>query len=191
MRVNSEAEMLKFGTDFAKSLTLPAVVELTGDVGSGKTTFTRGLSEGLGISDPITSPSFTISKRYNFPLLPECCKNYNNIIQKFNYGELIHYDFYRLSDPGIMRDELFDTLDQPNTVVVVEWGSGFKDLLPESRYRLEISQIDSQVRELQIFHQGRNITNMWENCGKRSESCGKNVQKTQNTCGKSTATNEK
>lgn len=121
MKITSEAEMLEFGQNFAKSLQLPAVIELIGDVGAGKTTFTRGLAAGLGVTEAVTSPSFTISKRYAFP-----------------GGELVHYDFYRLDDPGIMRDELSETLAEPNSVVVVEWGGDVADLLPEYKHHLEI-----------------------------------------------------
>lgn len=149
MRVNSEAEMLKFGEDFARSLTFPAVIELVGDVGAGKTTFTRGLARGLGISEPVTSPSFTISKRYGFP-----------IAKSSQSGELIHYDFYRLDDPGIMRDDLFDAMSFPNSVIVVEWGGGVADLLPDSKYRLEFSQLSENERELQIFHGAEEVTNL-------------------------------
>ena len=67
MNIASEAEMLEFGQKFAQTLLLPAVIELVGDVGAGKTTFTRGLAKGLGVAEAVTSPSFTISKRYAFP----------------------------------------------------------------------------------------------------------------------------
>ena len=62
-KIKSESEMLSFAHNFAKDLSIPSVIELVGDVGAGKTTFTRGLAEGLGIAESITSPSFTISKR--------------------------------------------------------------------------------------------------------------------------------
>ena len=78
MNISSEQEMMEFGRGFAKKITKPAIIELVGDVGAGKTTFVRGLAEGLGIKEPITSPSFTISKSYALP----------------GGGRLIHYDFY-------------------------------------------------------------------------------------------------
>ena len=137
MKITSEAEMLQYGRDFAGKITLPAVVELVGDVGVGKTTFTRGLAEGLGIAEPITSPSFTISKRYAFS-------------QNGANGELVHYDFYRLDDPGIMREEIEETLSMPNTVTVVEWGESVVDLLPDYHYRLEISLNLDGSREVQL-----------------------------------------
>ena len=89
------------------------VVELIGDVGAGKTTFTRGLAEGLGITEPVTSPSFTISKSY--PLQ--------------NGGNLIHYDFYRLSNPGLMAADLQENLTNPDNIIIVEWGESISSLL--------------------------------------------------------------
>ena len=71
MDIKSEQEMLDFGCEYAQKIVRPAVIELVGDVGVGKTTFVRGLAKGLGVKEPITSPSFTISKSYALPgLLP-------------------------------------------------------------------------------------------------------------------------
>ncbi len=126
MEIRSESEMLEFGKEFAQRLTLPAVFELIGDVGAGKTTFTRGLATGLKIAEPVTSPSFTISKRYAF-------------LRDNQTGELIHYDFYRLDDPGLMSDELAEALFQPNHVIVVEWGNDVAELLPDTKYRLQFT----------------------------------------------------
>lgn len=114
--------MLEFGEKFAKKLKFPAIIELIGDVGAGKTTFTRGLAKGLGIKEPITSPSFTVSKAYALK----------------SGGNLIHYDFYRLPDPGLMADDLRENLENKNNVVVIEWGESVTELLPENHYRIEI-----------------------------------------------------
>lgn len=138
MKIKSESEMLELGQKVAAHLQLPAVIELVGDVGAGKTTFTRGLAAGLGISEPVTSPSFTISKRYSFPI--KRCNFYNTSGEQLPAGgELVHYDFYRLGDPGIMRDELAETLREPNSIVVVEWGGDVVELLPEEHLRLDIT----------------------------------------------------
>ena len=131
MKISSEKEMLDFASNFAKSLSLPAVIELVGDVGAGKTTFTRGLAKGLGVESPVTSPSFTISKRYALP-----------------GGSLVHYDFYRLPDPGLMADDLADVLSEKNTVVVVEWGGSISDLLPENHHKIEIKLNEDGSREV-------------------------------------------
>ena len=124
MKIESEQEMLNFGKNFANKAN---VIELIGDVGAGKTTFVRGLAKGLGIKEPVTSPSFTISKSYALK----------------NGGTLVHYDFYRLSDPGLMADDLKENLSNPKNVIVIEWGESIKDLLPKNHTIIEIKQTPS------------------------------------------------
>ena len=131
MIISDEAAMLDFGKSFAKELHFPAVIELIGDVGAGKTTFTRGLALGLGVKEPVTSPSFTISKCYAFPS-----------------GTLTHYDFYRLGDPGIMAEDFAESLKN-SSVVVVEWGEDVAGLLPENHYRITISYNDDGTRTVE------------------------------------------
>lgn len=109
------------------------VFELIGDVGAGKTTFTQALAAGLGVQVPVTSPTFTISNRYALP----------------GRGELVHYDFYRLDDPGIMAEDLAEALAQADTVVVIEWGDHVADLLPKSKLTLNFQILASGARELQ------------------------------------------
>lgn len=130
--------MLDFGSNFAKNLSStrqhPIVIELIGDVGAGKTTFTRGLATGLGAADPITSPSFTISKSYALP----------------TGGRLIHYDFYRLSDPGLMLNDLQENLQNPKNIIIIEWGRSIKDILPKNHITLTISQSDDNSRSITV-----------------------------------------
>lgn len=125
MKINSEQEMLDFGKTFANKNA--RVIELIGDVGSGKTTFVRGLAQGLGIKEPVTSPSFTISKSYALK----------------NGGFLVHYDFYRLNDPGIMIEDFQENLKDPKNIVVIEWGESIKNLLPKNHTTIEIKQTSS------------------------------------------------
>lgn len=122
MIIKSEQEMIDCGREYAKKITKPAVIELVGDVGTGKTTFTKGLAEGLGVSGEITSPSFTISKVYKLA----------------DGGNLVHYDFYRLPEPGLMMEDLTENLENPENVVVIEWGESVADLLPEKHNKVEI-----------------------------------------------------
>ncbi|MBP5633986.1 tRNA (adenosine(37)-N6)-threonylcarbamoyltransferase complex ATPase subunit type 1 TsaE [Candidatus Saccharibacteria bacterium] len=133
MLIHSEADMITFGRNFAAELSAGAVIELIGDVGAGKTTFTRGLGEGLGIEEPISSPSFTISRFYQG--------------EKFT---LTHYDFYRLDDPGLMADDLAESIDEPNNITVIEWGESIADILPEEHYRIAIRYIDENTREVTV-----------------------------------------
>ena len=132
MKIKSEQEMIDAGAQIAKQAT---VIELIGDVGVGKTTFVRGLAEGLGIKEPITSPSFTISKAYVCP----------------DGRTLVHYDFYRLTDPGIMSEDLAENLKNPNNIVVIEWSDSVKDILPEKHIIINIKYNDDGSRELEII----------------------------------------
>ncbi|MBR3323481.1 tRNA (adenosine(37)-N6)-threonylcarbamoyltransferase complex ATPase subunit type 1 TsaE [Candidatus Saccharibacteria bacterium] len=120
-RVKSEEEMLDFGRKLAKGLVAPVVIELVGDVGAGKTTLTRGIAEGLGVKEPVTSPSFTISKGY-----------------RFSGGDLVHYDFYRLGDPGLMSEDLLENMTDTQTITVVEWADSVAEILPEKHRKFEI-----------------------------------------------------
>lgn len=122
MKTKSEQELIKYGRDFAKKLKIPTVIELVGDVGAGKTTFVRGLAEGLGIKETVTSPSFTISKAYALP----------------NGKKLVHYDFYRLSEPGLMVDDLAENINDNNTITIIEWGESIAGVLPKDRIKIKI-----------------------------------------------------
>ncbi len=133
MLIHSEQEMLEFGRQFGSELQAPAVIELLGDVGAGKTTFTRGLAAGLGVIGEVTSPSFTLSKTY----------------QGSKY-RLIHYDFYRLGDPGIMSEDLAEAMRDPSTIVIVEWGQSVQNILPKERTIIEIKYVDENTREVTI-----------------------------------------
>lgn len=94
------------------------------DLGGGKTTFVKGLAKGMGSTDTIQSPTFTISQ-----------------IHKAERGlELHHFDFYRISnDPGIVRAELAETLTQPNAVTCIEWGDSVHDVIPDRRIDVKLT----------------------------------------------------
>lgn len=131
--------MLDFGKKVAEqttkaNVTGPVVVELIGDVGAGKTTFTRGLAEGFKAKTPVTSPSFTISKSYALP----------------DDKTLIHYDFYRLKDPGLMVEDLEENLSNKNNIIVIEWGNSIADLLPKNHTIIKINYNDDNTREVTI-----------------------------------------
>ena len=129
----------QLGADFLARLKSgkPIVIELLGDVGAGKTTLTRGIAEGLGVAALVTSPSFTISKCYAFPLGK-------------SEGNLVHYDFYRLPDPGLMSEDLDENLNAPNMVVILEWANSVEGILPEDRIKVEIKYLDDGGREIKI-----------------------------------------
>jgi len=131
----NEQQMIDFGKALAKTVKIPAVIELVGDVGAGKTTITKGIAHGLGIDDEITSPTFTLSKRYSFKREDKECF-------------LVHYDFYRLNDPGIMSEDLLENIQDENTITIIEWGDSVSDLLPEDHLRFYISINDDGSRSI-------------------------------------------
>ena len=106
--IKSTTDMIDFGAKLGAELRGGEVIELIGDVGAGKTTFTKGLAKGLAIAETVQSPSFTISRVYDGRL------------------ELVHYDFYRLNNAGVMALELADNLSDAEKVVVI---LSFKDVI--------------------------------------------------------------
>ena len=137
MNLNSVADLISFGQEIGKNLSAPAIIELVGDVGSGKTTLTRGIAKGLGIKEPVSSPSFTISRHYAFAK--------NNHEQN-----LVHYDFYRLADPGLMVEDLAESLNDQNTITIIEWADTVADILPENRTTIKITLNDDDSRHIEI-----------------------------------------
>jgi len=127
--------MLDFGQKFAEKIQTPQVIELVGDVGAGKTTFVRGLAQGLKIKEPVISPSFTISKSYAF--------------QKDGAEKILtHYDFYRLPEPGLMSEDLDESISNPDAVTIVEWADSVQDFLPENRIKIQINYREDGSREV-------------------------------------------
>lgn len=134
--IKTEQDLINYGENLAKTLAPGATVELLGDVGAGKTTLTKGIAKGLKIPEEITSPSFVISKCYQYRT--------NNKDQS-----LVHYDFYRLSDPGIMADDLAENLADENTITVIEWANTVANLLPENRTKITITLNDDNTRTVE------------------------------------------
>ena len=145
MKINSEQEMLDYGASFAATISLPAVIELIGDVGAGKTTLVRGLAHGLGIKSPVASPSYTISRSYAFTI-------------DGNPRILDHYDFYRLNGPGLMSDTLAESIHSGH-LVVVEWADTIQDVLPEDRITIIIKLNDDGTREITLKDNHSNAKN--------------------------------
>ena len=114
------------------------VLELIGDVGAGKTTLTKAVAVGMGIMDPIQSPTFTISNRYVSP----------------DGVTLAHYDFYRLNDAGLMKEELDETIADETTVTVIEWGDIINDVLPADRLSVHLIPTSETERQVEIVAHG-------------------------------------
>lgn len=126
--VNSEIETIKFGEKLGKMLDRNSTIILHGDLASGKTTLTKGIGKGLGISDVINSPTFTILKIYNGKL------------------PLYHIDAYRLEECDY--DLGFDEYD--DGVVVVEWPEYYQKYLPNEYLEIDFKYIDENTRSIEL-----------------------------------------
>jgi tRNA threonylcarbamoyladenosine biosynthesis protein TsaE len=107
------------------------VVELISDLGGGKTSFVRGLVAGMGSHGHVHSPSFTLSNEYKAKGLT-----------------LHHFDFHRLNEPGIMRNELTEIIQDPQNVVAVEWADIVENVLPAQRLVVRITPTSDNERQV-------------------------------------------
>lgn len=121
--VQTAAELIELGEKLGALLGGGEVIELAGDIGAGKTTFTKGVARGMKITDDVQSPTFTISRNYYAP----------------GSLRLAHYDFYRLRDAGIMKMELDEAMHDPGIVTVIEWSDIVSDVLPADALRIAIA----------------------------------------------------
>ena len=103
-RTESEKETRALGERFAATLAGGEIVLLCGDLGAGKTQFTKGVARGLGVAAEVLSPTFTLAARYEGRL------------------PLVHYDLYRLREARELREIGWLEADDPNEVAIVEWG---------------------------------------------------------------------
>lgn len=96
---------------------------LQGDLGTGKTVFTQGFAEGLGITEPVSSPTFTIIQVYDEGRMP-----------------FYHFDVYRISDPEEMLEVGLDEYLEGDGVCLIEWADLIEELLPETRTEIRIKK---------------------------------------------------
>lgn len=111
----------KFGLSFASELKAGAVIALTGPLGAGKTTLTKSIAKGLGVSETITSPTFTIVCEYETGRLP-----------------LFHFDVYRVHDEEDLFEMGFEEYFHKGGVCLIEWADLVEDLLPDDTIRIEL-----------------------------------------------------
>jgi len=99
------------------------VISLTGDLGVGKTVFTQGLAKGLGIEEPVNSPTFTIVQVYEEGRLP-----------------LYHFDVYRIGDIEEMDEIGYEDYFYGEGVCLIEWADLIREILPEQMCRVTIEE---------------------------------------------------
>lgn len=138
--IDSAAAMRQFGVEFAARLRPGDVVLLHGDLGAGKTTFTQGVAEGLGVQGVVQSPTFDLVREHEGREM-----------------RLYHLDLYRLDDPDELENIGYETyLDPPDGVSLIEWPERAGDWLPASFWLLRIEHRggDHRLIEMDWYDEG-------------------------------------
>ena len=138
----NEKETIEIAQNFESEKFPNMVICLNGELGSGKTIFTKGIANALGIQETITSPTFTIIKEYNGEL------------------PLYHMDVYRLDGEvdGIGIEEYF----HKGGVVIIEWAETIKDILPKERLDIKFKIVDENKRVLVLTPYGKKYEELCE-----------------------------
>lgn len=123
IETNSEQETYSFGSSLADRACPGQVFALIGDLGVGKTVLTKGLAAGLGITEPVNSPTFTILQEYTEGRLP-----------------FYHFDVYRIADPEEMDEIGYEDYFYGDGVCLVEWAGLIRELMPENTVWITIEK---------------------------------------------------
>ncbi len=131
---HSEAATEAFAAELAKKLPQGTVIALHGNLGAGKTVFARGFARGLGITEPVSSPTYTIIQEYPLP----------------REGYFFHLDLYRIDNERAgLAFGVDEYLTDPESYALVEWPERIAGLLEESVLHLEITREADETRH---FH---------------------------------------
>lgn len=123
LETSSAAEAADFAAAFAASFPPDFALTLSGDLGTGKTNFAKGLARGLGITETVKSPSFNICCIYDIP----------------DGRKFVHIDAYRLSSPEAFDDLLIDEIAPSPRILCIEWPEAVEAALPHIDARLKFS----------------------------------------------------
>lgn len=131
----SEKETLQFAKNMSKKTKSPLCICLYGNLGSGKTVFSKGFAQGMGIaSRQIKSPTFTLIRKY-----------------KAGAKNLYHCDFYRIREPDdVLSSDFEEMLQQKNSVILVEWPDRIEKLLPPNRLNINFEYKDENTRVITV-----------------------------------------
>jgi len=139
---HNDFETIELAQNFESEKSPNMIICLDGELGSGKTMFTKGIANALGIKDSITSPTYTYIKEYEGEL------------------PLYHMDVYRLE--GDTESIGIEDYFTKGGVVVIEWASMIKDILPEERLDIKIKVIDENKRLLVLTPHGTKYEELCE-----------------------------
>ncbi len=119
----SADDTFELGLRFGKETAPGTVITLEGDLGAGKTVFAKGFAKGLGISEHVTSPTFTIMQIYDEGRIP-----------------LYHYDAYRIEDPEEMEEIGYTDYFYGDGVCLIEWAGNIEEFLPEHITKISVDR---------------------------------------------------
>lgn len=138
--ISTSEEVTKaFAKNLASKLNKPATIALQGDLGAGKTTFTQGLAESLGIEKRVLSPTFVFLRSYKL------------LNQKFDYFH--HFDLYRCQTLEDVRSTgIEEILAEKNNLVVIEWPAVAKELLPKETILIKFTKLSETEREIEVTY---------------------------------------
>lgn len=123
IETRSALETFQLGKELGEKAIKGQVYTMVGDLGVGKTVFTQGMAEGLGITEPISSPTFTIVQEYDEGRLP-----------------FYHFDVYRIGDISEMDEIGFEDYVYGDGVSLIEWANLIEEILPEDRIDITIEK---------------------------------------------------
>jgi len=133
VQTNSAEETEGLGFDLAGHIRPGMVLAFTGDLGAGKTTLTRGLARGLGVTAPVTSPTYTIVNEYGTGRVP-----------------LIHFDLYRLASPDELFEIGWEDYLQQGAILAVEWSENAAAALPPDTVYIHMEKVGDFNRKITI-----------------------------------------
>lgn len=147
---HSEQETKEFAAKIAKESRKPLIICLYGDLGSGKTVFSKGFALGLGIPEKqIKSPTYTFVRSYKVD-----SKAHAN---KPSATNLDHFDFYRISETDdLMAQDLEEIFEKKNTHIIIEWPERIQKLLPQARLDIFFEYKDENTRLLKLKNHYQN-----------------------------------
>ena len=131
---HSPAETHALAKALGQHLEKGTCIAFFGDLGAGKTTFTRGLAEGLGLPDLVSSPTFALVNEYH---APGCISVY-------------HFDMYRVTSPEALETTGFWDYPAEDSIFVIEWAENIEEELPENALRISIAGSGEQPRTITI-----------------------------------------
>ena len=123
VETHSDKETFDFGKQLGTKAAPGSIFCLNGDLGTGKTVIAKGIAAGLGITEPVSSPTFTVVKEYTEGRLP-----------------LYHFDVYRIEDPEEMAEIGYEDFFYGSGVTVIEWSDLIESIIPDEAVMIRIKK---------------------------------------------------